>query len=72
MDDISLIPRVTLKVFDKWVVDFVGQINPPARRTEARYIITAMEYLTRRAEVSPLKDCSALLILASGHKVWIP
>jgi hypothetical protein len=38
-DEIPLMPQVTLQVFDKWVVDFIGPINPPTRRSRARYII---------------------------------
>jgi transposase InsO family protein len=37
----------------------VGPINPPAKRTRARYITTVVEYLTRWAEVTPVKYCSA-------------
>jgi hypothetical protein len=33
----SLRPQVTLQEFDKWGVDFVGPINPPARRSRSRY-----------------------------------
>jgi hypothetical protein len=51
-------PQVTLQAFDKWVIDFVGPINPPAQRTGVRYIITMMEYLTRWAKSTPVKDCS--------------
>jgi hypothetical protein len=49
---------VTLQAFDKSTIDFVGLINPPSKRTGARYIIIVKEYLTRWVEVTPVKDYS--------------
>ena len=49
---------MTLHPFDKWAVDFVGPINLLGKRINARYIITMMDYLTRRAEASLVVDCT--------------
>ena len=54
-----LVPQVTLQPSDKWAIDFVGPINPPAKKSGARYIITAIDYLTRWAEAQPVKTYSA-------------
>ena len=51
-------PQITLHAFDTWVVDFVGPISTPGKWTDACYIITATDYLTRWAEVEPMKDCT--------------
>ena len=40
-------------------MDFVGPISPPGKCTGARYIITATDYLTRWAEETPVKYCTA-------------
>jgi hypothetical protein len=59
----SLAPHLTIQAFEKWAIDFVGPINPPGKRTRARYIITAMEYLTRWIEAREVKDCSATKVV---------
>ena len=54
-----LTPQMKLQPFEKWVIYFVGPIQPQGE-TGARYIIIAMEYLTRWAEAQPVKDCTCM------------
>ena len=42
--------QLFLEHFDKWAIDFAGQNNTLGKKTGARYIITAIDYLTRWAE----------------------
>jgi hypothetical protein len=53
-----LAPQLTLQAYEKWNIDFVGPINPPGRCKGARYVITAIYYLTRWEEARVVKDCS--------------
>ena len=62
-DEIPLKPQVTLQVFAKWDIDFVGRINPPTRRSRERYIITSTKYLTRWVEAKTIKYCSAEIVV---------
>ena len=57
-DETPLVLKLTLQTLDKWVVDFVGPISPAGKHMGARYIITAVDYLTRHAEAAPTKDCT--------------
>ena len=54
-----LVPQITLQAFDKWVIEFVGPISPPGKRTGMRYIITTTNYLTRWVEAVHVKYCTA-------------
>jgi transposase InsO family protein len=62
-DKIPLAPQLTLQAFEKWAIDFMGPINQIGKRTGARYIITATEYLTRWVEARAVKDCSATTVV---------
>ena len=54
-----LVSQVTLQPFDKWVVEFVGPINPSSKHTGTRYIITTTNYLNQWAEAALVADCTA-------------
>jgi len=50
---------VALKAFNKGEMDFIRLINPPTKISSARYIIIAINYLTRWAEAKSVKDCNS-------------
>ena len=56
-DELPLNPQMMLQPFEKWVINFVGPIQPQGKKTGAQYIITTTECLTRWAEAQPVKDC---------------
>lgn len=53
-------PQMTLQPFNKWVIDFVGPIQPQGKMG-AMYNITMIEYLTRWVEVRQMKDCMGVM-----------
>lgn len=56
-DELPLNPQVSLQLFEKWAIDFVGPIHSLGKKTGARYIIITTEYLTRWVEAVPVRDC---------------
>ena len=53
---ISVNPSLTFKI---WAIDFIGPFPIPTKRTGARYIITAVKYITKWAEAEPVDTCSS-------------
>lgn len=54
--EMSLHPQLNLYTFEMWVVDFIGLIVLPVKRSGAWYIITMMDYFTRWSKATPFKD----------------
>jgi hypothetical protein len=53
-DELPLQPVRYLQSFEKWVVDFIGPINPTTKHSKARYIITTTDYLTHWVEATSI------------------
>ena len=45
--------------FEIWAIEFIGPFPILAKRTGARYIITAVEYVTKWVEAEPFNTCSS-------------
>ena len=53
-------PIAVNKPFEKWGLDFIGPISPAARGSQARYIITGTDYVTKWAEAKAIRKADAL------------
>lgn len=45
-----LTPILPLSSFEKWGIHFIGQISPTAQVSQSKYIILAIDYMTKWAE----------------------
>ena len=54
-----MIPVNPSLTFEIWAIDFIGPFPIPAKRSGARYIITAVEYVIKWEEAEPVDMCSS-------------
>jgi hypothetical protein len=51
-DEMPLKPQVHIDPFEKWVLDFIGLINPPSKGKQ--YILVCIDYVTKWVEAKAL------------------
>ena len=66
---ISLNPSLT---FEIWAIDFIGPFPIQTKRIGARYIIIAVEYVTKWAEAEPVDTCSSEIAANLSMKISLP
>jgi hypothetical protein len=69
-DELPIQPVRALQEFEKWAADFLGPINPIAKHSKARYIITAATYyLTRWDEEHLFRIARPILLIGSFFRI---
>jgi len=58
----SLIPILAQTPFEKWGIDFVGSIKTPSIHGRKRYILVAIEYMTKWAEAQATRTDDAQMV----------
>lgn len=53
-------PITVNKPFEKWGLDFIGPISPATRGSQARYIVTGTDYVTKWTEAKAIRKADAL------------
>ncbi|MCO5554464.1 hypothetical protein L7F22_007993 [Adiantum nelumboides] len=59
-DRMLLHPIKVTQPFQNWGLDFVGPINPAARNSQSRYIIVAIDYVTKWAKAKASRKADAI------------
>jgi hypothetical protein len=54
-NDIPFQPQVSLEIFYKWGMEFIGLIDAPSGKKKP--ILVCIDYLTRWVEVKYIKGC---------------
>ena len=52
-----LFPIIPSLTFETWEINFICPFPKQGKRTRARYIITAVEYVTKWEEAEPVPSC---------------
>lgn len=61
-NEMSLQPQVLIEPFEKWVLDFVGLINPPSK--QKRYILVCTDYVTKWVEAKTLHFATKFAVIS--------
>ena len=63
-----LTPILAQIPFEKWKIDFVGPTKPPSRHGQKQYILVAIQYVTKWAEVVATKIDDAKIATKFIHE----
>ena len=53
-----LLPISPSLTFETWAIDFIGPFPKQGKRIGARYIIIAVEYVSKWVEAEPVPSCT--------------
>ena len=69
-----LLPTFPLQPFERWEIDFIGEIHPNSSQG-MRYLIVATEYLTKWAEAKAVKredaKTTAIFLFENIVTIWM-
>ena len=61
-----LLPISPNLTFEIWAIDFIVLFPKQGKRTEARYIITTVEFMTKWAKAEPVHSCTKEVVAKFG------
>lgn len=64
-------PILARALFEKWGLDFIGPINPPTQRANAKYILVATDFVTKWTKAKLMRQCDTRSTARFLYKVII-